>query len=406
MITEGIKGMKYWLALLFISLFFYTSCNLKKETQKPRTTALGTQVYEINFEECIENTKELLLSEIADTIEYLQLKTPKGIVISSIRKVLLVDEYIYVVSKGVPYQFHRNGTFIQQIGSKGRGPGEYNSAENISVDKSNGDILVYSTYRILHYKSDGNFSHSSNEKNWSTIKTDSVIWSVFPDLGIFKHQAIAFNQDQDTLATLPNYRLYESKNGDQFINVKSKYQRKLYDYNNEIFFKGTENNDSIWQLKLPKPELHAVINMGKYKLPTEYMASYSYTNFTKHAKDYYGVPRIVEDERYFYFIAQPRRSDKFVYLPMVYDKTKGTGFIVKKDTILGVTDDILHGPAFWPFFSSDGYLIGAIEAYELMEKQAEIKSKPLRKLVSTLNENSNQLLILCKKKKNGNETTN
>jgi hypothetical protein len=53
-------------------------------------TKHSTEFYGIDFEQSFETKRQMLLSEIVDTVEYLELKTPEDIIIST------SGEYIFV----------------------------------------------------------------------------------------------------------------------------------------------------------------------------------------------------------------------------------------------------------------------------------------------------------------------
>lgn len=380
-----------------------TSCIQKAATVNHEVTE-KRQVYQINFEESLGVEKPLMLSEIADTIEYLQLKTPKGIIITSIRQVIVSDESIFIISRGIPYQFHRDGNFIRQIGKSGKGPGEYFNISGIAFSEKKREISLFdSQYRIFYYREDGTFirSRKTGTGNIPIAESDTVTWTAkfFPG-GREPFLAIAFGEKMDTLCVISNPVSYDNihrgKNGllSTFV-VGMKGRRFTYERDHLFFFKGDENNDTIWELHLPRPEIHAILNMGKYKLPVQYRADYSQADFEKHAKEYFCVPWIYEDNRYFFYLAQPW-TGKFGF-PMVFDKQTGEGFAVRNKAA-GLTDDLLHGPSFWPSFISGHYYVGAIEAYDLMERLSSTESPYFKRLLSTINENSNQLLVLCKRK--------
>lgn len=357
------------------------------------------RTFQIDFEKCLLESKKIMLSEIADSIAYLQLKTPNGVIISSIRNIIITGKHIFLISGGNAYQFYRDGRFIRQIGRKGKGPGEYMSAKDISIDPNTEEIRIFDSNKILYYSKDGKFIYSQNTNfNTAIAINDSIIWTELHPLGIFKNLGVAFNRKLDTLSIIPNYDIFSNKNGNKLVGVLSKYQKSLYQYKNNLYFKGFEDNDTIWELKLPHSEIHAIINMGKYKLPLDCRADYSYENFKKNARNYYSIPRIFEDDRYCFMIAQPRESKDLTYIPIIFDKENEIGYTVKNDTIFGITDDILNGPSFWPFFISDEYYIGVIEAYELIGKLSATNNNSLKYLLNNINENSNQLLIICKKK--------
>lgn len=97
------------------------------------------------------------LSEIADTVEYLELKTPKEIIIFRIGDVIYADGYWIVRSLGGISKFTKEGDWVQQIGRKGQGPGEYLGVRGIDFDPIRKEILVADAQQILFYDLDGNY---------------------------------------------------------------------------------------------------------------------------------------------------------------------------------------------------------------------------------------------------------
>jgi hypothetical protein len=68
-----------------------------------------------------------------------------------------------------------------------------------------------------------------------------------------------------------------------------------------------------------------------------------------------------------------------------------------------LTDDLLGGPPVWPRWASEEYYIDAVEAQTLLEKVEAgdfTPPAPLKEQLSRMNDGSNDLLILCRRKKN------
>ncbi len=101
---------------------------------------------------------------LVDTTSYrvVKLETTEASLIGEISKVEVVGDRILVLdrmgSKTV-MMFDLEGNFIRQIGRRGRGPGEYISAENFVLDHENGYIIVsdYGTPKQMFYDLDGRF---------------------------------------------------------------------------------------------------------------------------------------------------------------------------------------------------------------------------------------------------------
>ena len=66
------------------------------------------------------------------------------------------NDYFYLVSDGIVYQYNKKGEFLRQIGAKGRGPGEYLYVKHMVCDEN--DVLYvfdYNTQTLLQYDSTG-----------------------------------------------------------------------------------------------------------------------------------------------------------------------------------------------------------------------------------------------------------
>jgi hypothetical protein len=86
----------------------------------------------------------------------------------------------------------------------------------------------------------------------------------------------------------------------------------------------------------------------------------------------------------------------------VYDKKQKQGFSVKDHKGMGLTDDILGGPPVWARWISDEYFIDAITTEKLLaytKSENFASSSPLKEQLSRMNEENNDLIILCRRKK-------
>ena len=172
-----------------------------------------------------------------------------------------------------------------------------------------------------------------------------------------------------------------------------------------FFFRGTVVNDTIWKLSGHQAEPYAYFDMGKYKLPLKYTANYSMQNFHKYAQDYLSILLVSEDDNY--FICSIRNSagyteDGYKDKILVYDKKAGSGFVVKEERGVGITDDILGGPPIRFLWTTDDYYIGVVEGLDLLDDIKLNQYTPVpafKKQLATINHDTNQLIILCHKKK-------
>lgn len=73
---------------------------------------------------------------------------------------------------------------------------------------------------------------------------------------------------------------------------------------------------------------------------------------------------------------------------------------MKDENGMKITDDILGGPNFWPRWSTDNFYITTMEWSDLEQwtkEEKHILSPTLQEQFETWGEDTNQLIVLCKK---------
>ncbi len=382
--------------LMTLIVFYCFGC-----TSMPNTKQQNSEIYKIDIEESFNDKRVFPLSEIADTIKYIRLITPPGIIISSARKFVVENNFIILKSKGVIHQFNIKGEYVRQIGKKGKGPGEYVSAGDFFIDTCKREIAISHYPQISYYKYNGDFVRKIKVPAPEITYIDDILWTAKDALGLYKHRLVGLNQNLDTIATIPNYTFYNLNRG-QVVGQKSKIASSFYTYKGCAFFKGTEYNDTVWRINSTNQVPHLIMGMGKLKLPRKLNPSYSMRNFEKRGGAYLGVPRLSEDDNYIFLTGRQCLSDALYTHCVLYDKTKRSSFLISSGGNPGINDNILNGPPFWPYNINDQYYIGCIEAFELLDYYNANQTnthKNLKKVISNINKYSNQLIILCKKRK-------
>ena len=196
------------LKIILPVLCFYFSSSCKSD-QLNTNQVEEPEFYHIDIETIVKNETSLKLSEIADTLEYIVLKTPPDIVITSIRRIIRTDKFMFIISKGTVYQFSNSGEFIKQIGLNGKGPGEYIVAMDIALDMTRDIIYVQAYPKLLLYNTDGTFikSHDFNANNFALH--ENTLWGSFIHTGDRKYQCVALNENLDTVSSIPNDEYYK-----------------------------------------------------------------------------------------------------------------------------------------------------------------------------------------------------
>ncbi len=103
----------------------------------------GNKVIDCNISE-VSDTIEFPLSAIVDKCEIILLETNEESLFKSVQNIGISENYIAVHSRGrMPIKlFDRKGEFIRNIGTIGRGPGEFNSLYGIQIDEPANKIYL------------------------------------------------------------------------------------------------------------------------------------------------------------------------------------------------------------------------------------------------------------------------
>lgn len=363
----------------------------------------------IDVEDCFETEKEMKLSEIADDIEYLELKTPKEIVVSNISNIISVEDFWLIYTPKGIYKFTKTGDFIKQIGRKGQGPDEYIHILGIDIDFARKEIIQADLQSVLFYDFEGNFLRkvSINDYFYNIALSDSVLWTCGLCTFIDKYMATGLSLDGDTLVVLSNPAYENTKNTDNFYIADLYDFRETSRFGKDLYIQTRTSQDTVYRVSGAKCESALFFDMGKYKLPIEYERWYSIKDYEREGQNYWRISRIDEDALFYYLTAMrqkatnKKRGHKDDVKYIVYDKRAKRGFVTKGLHASKITDDILGGPAFWPRWTTEEYYINTIEWAELSEKIEDEKcalSPVLQKQFENWGEDTNQLIILCRKK--------
>ncbi len=142
---------------LFFAVFVILAVEACAENDRSDSIYIPSNVDKIEKE-------DILLNEWVDSIGYVPLETNDSCLISGITQAFYTKGrwVIFDYMSQSIFLFNSDGSFIKKVGNMGRGAEEYLRASNIMVDNTTGDIVVYSSGRVLYYTSDGNFKKSVN----------------------------------------------------------------------------------------------------------------------------------------------------------------------------------------------------------------------------------------------------
>ncbi len=161
-------------------------------------------------------------TELIESVEYIPLETDTALVLDSEPELYLGNKDYYVVNKrdynlnhGI-YRYSLEGSFINQIGYRGRGEGEYVSIYDLQIK---GDtVLVFSRNKLLLYDKSGLLLSEQALSSYGDafICTDEGYILTYYGYGSLKHYRFALETIGDTI-TIEKY--FDSENNKNFISM-------------------------------------------------------------------------------------------------------------------------------------------------------------------------------------------
>ena len=215
---------------VIILIFFSLNCigpNAKQKNERLKNPQIET----IDLNGQLESkTSEHTLSEAIETLDLVPLEMTKSSLISDIKNIIITTKYIFILDNKIGIcRFDRTGKYLNKIGKRGEGPGEYQYIESIQVDKKNQLIYLYDPVLgcIYKYNYDGKYLDTilRNINEISAGSCNQLLW----------------NNKYFLTGTLPV--LFKRDDYFNFILLDDKYNTKKSFHNPEMVGK----NDQIWE---------------------------------------------------------------------------------------------------------------------------------------------------------------
>ena len=221
--------------------------------------------FTIDVYNAYQKKNSILLSQIADDIEYIPLETTNECLLDgTLRNIVITEKEIFIFDYNKGYRFTRNGKFINSIGKKGQGPGEYIRPMDMAVDTVNQWVYFMDRIGIVTYDYSG--------KHIKTLSIDkrSHLLLVGKDQLIIEDSNYLFAAPED------RYSIYIYSEKENRLLSKFSCERKdnipalsmcspiMYSYDNNFFLKDYWS-DTIYIMKdTYNVNTHAVIKKGKF----------------------------------------------------------------------------------------------------------------------------------------------
>jgi hypothetical protein len=424
----GLRGVAI---ILPLALFGFVYCIPGKENEK------GI-IQIIDIEKGLGNVRPVYLSEFAKSVSYVPLETKVGLELRGIVSFSSMDTLFFVSDGRVCILYSRTGKVIKQIGSHGRGPGEYTMAERFEVTSVN-TLLIQNYVKLLKFDLNGELLGSFNcfqntggsgiTRNWVSLNDSLLFVHARNDTGEELYKAMLINLAGGIRSGFQNYIHF--KQDKKLVASYSGYS-SFHRYLEAVGFKEAFN-DTLFYLS-PGFELVPgyVFNMGRYKV--SYM---DLINNSAFKREYAYTRDIFETDKHILIILQGlcnafrmetptvsvvntfsgqvinRESWYDTYdLLVIYDKSTANTFLadvsVDEKSVFGqgFINDLDGGPNFYPSFTHDGEnLIMSIQSNELKSyvsgdsfknapAQHPEKKKALEELADSLSESDNPVLMV------------
>jgi len=364
-------------------------------------TASGDEIH-IDFYSAYKNRSPILLtSQIADDIEFIPLETKDECLIGDfIRNIVVTQKDIIIFDYDGCYRFNRQGKFLNQIGTKGNGPGEYTQPMSIMTDTLNNWIyfLDPNSSRLVKYDFAGKYIKD--------LKIDGLGYKgnlYRPEEFVIEHSFYQYAKRGERYSSF----YYSETNKKVISKMKCDYDKDIprlamcapmsYLYKDNMYIKDFWS-DTIYKMRNPyQLESYAIIDKGKFEHRTRDDKSLITGKEETYDHLVLGIGGILETDR-FMFIS----SNKGL---VIYDKYKQVSFCGGEDPSIAPKDDLYGGSGLKNYFVNGNDLYTYGFAYEFIENGdgkhsiTDARYDAYRKMVDGLDEEDNPVIMIVKIKR-------
>lgn len=397
-----------------IALLFFSCKNNSGDGNRISENG-SNEFFDINLEKGFSNDKIIPLSQIASEVEYIVLETREDCMVRPVVRYYFTDSLIFIRNFDHILKFSHNGTFIQRIGTSGRGPGEIDLIRNLSFLPDKEILVVQKNYqRELIY-----FSFSGELIKTLDYEPHIQYFKILPDGNFLTYESgyngtedvmfCIMNENWDTLSTVSNYSKWTSIPASIQIMIGYPVFEPYYFSRNSYHIKSMYN-DTVYKISSDKIEPEYFINLGKFKLPEELrperLGVSQVQKFRDNSHNYYFAQIFEASEKI--FISAFNYKDSDVPRCLIYNKlTKECILLTDNDyNSTGFVNDWDGGIDFWPTGQlNDNQVfmpVTPLQFKKLISEKApgtdEIlypeKKNTLLKLISSLDETDNPILMV------------
>lgn len=423
----------FLISTITVFIILLTCCSPKVKNGNEESIKSSSLVFpiKIDMEKFVHTQfQEINLSMVADSLEYIPLETCAGSLIKNIEQTILTDSFIFINTDDHVLKFRRDGKFLSQIGTNGRGPGEYPGVRSVSIDNAKNQVFIYPNYirKIIHYSYNNKFSgntplfRSDLASDVSFIGNNHFIASgVFTIPGEMSSEMfqVAITDSTGKIKIKVNSPLSQFAD---YLTKKDIYYPGSFlpSYFDTIVLSIGFGCDTIYEVNQQAIEPRYILSSGKYNAPADIKYGFS--------RDMGVRTRISEQKyKYIWLNNSPIETKEFLFLSFsledhmylaAYNKLEDTASVFRKKGDVkygmiravddfGLKNDLDGGLPFYPKWTNfrNNVWITSYNSIELKNKLANIqesddpkyskKQKSLIQLKDKLNENDNPVLVIA-----------
>ena len=375
-------------------------------------------------------------SDYFSSIELIPLETTKECLLDVFPypRIVLNDSFILMWGKNRLFAFDHSGNFLNQIGERGQGPGEYQYPTNYFLNPDKPAICVEDYQKIIEYDFNGNFISSFKKlmmgnfplSNYSYIGDGLFIGCVRYD-GENRYKYCLVNQNGDTVKCFPNHIFYN-----QVEKFSSTYDKSLPPIRvDDRLYLQDYINDTLYVLANSDLQPAYIFGFGKYSFPKESLESFQgYKNYSNTFSFGLAFGSLVGTSKFFFYHIIvpdlfPRPKTKLVYNPIlneymsggrmvygIYDIEQKTNILLDTDQHFqkGIINDLSGGLPFIPrYYAGNDVVVDVWNANDMKEilteeyfASQEIKDpkahQELKELLKNLKDDDNPVVVIAKLK--------
>ncbi|WP_147679227.1 6-bladed beta-propeller [Algibacter pacificus] len=258
-------------SIILLGLLIFVSCGNDFKSKKINMMAK----YNIDIKDPSgkENEQSNRIGDYIDSCFYVKLQTGKNNYMGQIKKILIANDTIFIKDKNSKsiFIYTMEGKLIKKINDEGRGPNEYSSITDFTIDWTHNKLKIYDDRmrKQISYNYEGNFLSINKVKNYAR------------NISYVGGEKFAFYNNYNGLVGDDNHNLRISDQSEKNIDRYFPYDKKLtsktvrgkWDYfwtSNEVdvnMVKYYDNNIYRLEGSTIYPKYH--FDFGQFNLPQD-----------------------------------------------------------------------------------------------------------------------------------------